>query len=165
MRPCLATFASQALLVCASCRSRSSAPSPAPSTSASAITATTVATRFVMAGAPQKSGEVVITLENGTDSAIELETELVVERIGDAGWEEIFTSGLRVRASCDATVAKCITLAPHASLRPPPWLGMEGDAQCACKDCATARPGRYRFLARRCDGSSQLEGEPFDYAR
>jgi len=113
----------------------------------------------------QKPGEVGILIENGTEVPVEIESELVIERMGDGGWEEIFTSGLLVRPSCDAKVDKCVTLPPHASTKPPPWLGMEGDAQCACKDCATPRAGRYRFVARKCDGSASFEGEPFDYSR
>jgi hypothetical protein len=149
------------------CRSRSEAPSPAPSTSASATNATGEG-RLVLRSVPAaslKPGEVAILVENSGDAPVEIESELVVERMGDGGWEEIFTSGLMVRADCNAPVSTCLTMGAHTTVKPPPWLGMEGDAQCGCKDCATARPGRYRFVARKCDRSAQIEGEPFDYAR
>ncbi|MFW6086938.1 MAG: hypothetical protein ACODAG_07020, partial [Myxococcota bacterium] len=89
-----------------------------------------------------------------------LAREAVVERRDDGTWREVAT--LKLRQACDAPAEGCVTLVPGAELRPPPWLGQRGRAQCECTECEPAPAGRYRFVVRSCDGVYTVPGEAFE---
>lgn len=104
----------------------------------------------------------VIRARGGAPS--ELSREVRVERRSGDHWAEVATVALR--DSCDTPEEQgCVTLVPGAELRPPPWLGTRGHAQCECKGCAPAPEGTYRFVAQSCDGTHTLPGAPFESTR
>lgn len=108
-----------------------------------------------------------LRIENTTpgDWPAHLRAEIVVEREVGGRWEPVSVAGLRLRATCDASTDRCVTLPVRGSLSIVPWTGMLGDAQCDCTRCAPAPAGRYRFVVNACDGclpSPRTESPAFD---
>jgi len=115
-----------------------------------------------VAGVPAEHGrEVAIRVENRGDAEAEISPEVALQvRDGDA-WSDVDEVDLRLRYSCEDEVPECVTLAPGGTYLPPPWLGVLGDAQCACERCVAAPAGEYRFVVRSCSRAHVVEGERF----
>jgi len=73
-------------------------------------------------------------------------------------------ASLELRNDCHSRAPDCVELVAGAELRPPPWTGMLGDAQCICTRCGPAPAGTYRFVIHTCDGRQHAESEPFTLA-
>ena len=108
-------------------------------------------------------GSVVIRVENRGAESAELAGALGLQRQQGDAWQDVEVQ-LDLRFSCDDAAPECVTLAPGAAYIPPPWLGVSGDAQCACEECGPAADGEYRFVVRSCNGAHTLEGEPFTFS-
>jgi hypothetical protein len=110
-------------------------------------------------------GLIAIDLTNLGNADVRLRPALTVERQNGSTWAEVETAGLTLRWDCQAPPPPfCMSLAPGASIQPPPWLGTTGDAQCICTRCGPVPAGTYRFVATNCDGT-RLEGTPFTISR
>lgn len=146
------------------------ADAPAPSVEPPSQGAT-AAGGAALRGRPSPAREVAIVVENGTTGPLRLRRALALEREQGGSWaaqEEV--SALWLRADCRPVSGvifwsgggeECVEIPPGGILELAPWSGEFGDAQCACEECYPAPAGRYRFVARRCDGG-RLEGEPFE---
>lgn len=117
----------------------------------------------VVRGEVQSGGSVAIVIESRGSEATSLGGQILLERqVGDAFEAVDGVAGLSLRTSCEVAEAPaCSTLVPGAELRPPPWLGTLGDAQCLCTRCGPAPAGVYRFVVQSCGGSERVEGEVF----
>ena len=104
---------------------------------------------------------VVPVVQNHDHAVVTLATALVVEREGAQGFEPFVRDGLALRDDCAAAPVSCRELVPGAELRPPPWRPSAGRAQCGDAASPTTKDGRYRFVARTCDGA-RIEGAPFE---
>lgn len=109
----------------------------------------------------QEDGRVQLVLQNRDAVPVRVAADVAVERMGAAAFEPFAATALSLRFACDAPPAACLDLVPGAELRPPPWLATAGRAQCAERDAEHASPGRYRFVARTCDGA-RIEGASFE---
>jgi hypothetical protein len=112
-------------------------------------------------GEPLRYREVAISLQVRGPDRVRLRRELTVERRTASGFERIDAEKITLRPSCEAEAPECIELAPGAELRPPPWSGELGEAQCARDGTGPASAGEYRFVATTCEGEHRIEGEPF----
>lgn len=114
-------------------------------------------------GDPSRPGRAVgLRIANTGSTTLSVDAALVIER--DVGGRFAPLEGLgrvTLRSSCEAPAPRCVTLAPGAEIFPPDWLGTTGDAQCACEECGPAPAGRYRVVAKSCDGAKTYAGEPF----
>lgn len=113
-----------------------------------------------------------IEVTNVGHAAVALSTALDVEVLGDAGWSSTLATGLSLALDC--TKSKCSTLAAGETAHPGQWWGAtNGCVQdpCACNDggcivdclSTTAPKGKYRIVARTCDGSRTFASAPFDF--
>ena len=114
-------------------------------------------------GDPSRPGRAVgLRLANTGSTTLSIDSALGLERESGGRFAPLEGLGrVTLRGSCTAAAPRCVTLAPGAEIFPPDWLGTTGDAQCACEGCAPAPAGRYRFVAKSCDGSKTYAGEPF----
>jgi hypothetical protein len=113
---------------------------------------------------PDEPGEWVPVIQNRGADAARIAARIAVERDDGGTWREVAT--LALRWSCERPPSdECWDLVPGGELRPPAWLGLRGEAQCACADCKPAPGGRYRFVARSCGGAHAMPGEPFPRGR
>ncbi len=130
--------------------------------SAEKAPAVSLAGELIEQAAVQDSVEpsVQLVLQNRDAAPVSLASEVAVERAGDAGFAPFAEHALSLRFACNAPAATCIEFVSGAELRPPAWLATAGRAQCAEREGAPAPPGRYRFVARTCDGA-RIEGTPF----
>ncbi|MFW6050399.1 MAG: hypothetical protein ACODAU_04450 [Myxococcota bacterium] len=109
-------------------------------------------------------GQQVPVVRSRGEEPVRLGRKVTVERHADGSWRDAATVALR--DDCDDPVPDgCVALVPGAELHPPPWLGLLGEAQCACDGCEPAPEGRYRFVVRSCDGAHEVPGEPFGLTR
>jgi hypothetical protein len=101
-------------------------------------------------------------------SGASFERQARIEQRASSGWETAFSEYYLVN-TCDgiATAPACVTLAPGAVLRPPPWNGYTCDGQCprACKGNAYRPPGDFRLVLTPCGGGAELFGKPFAMGR
>ena len=113
-------------------------------------------------GTVETSRQISIAVANAGSSMVQLASALRVERFVEREWEELDdVHNLLLRADCEAAENECMSLVPGAELYPPNWLGLNGDAQCECAQCARVPSGTYRFVAHSCDGERVYRGEPF----
>jgi hypothetical protein len=92
-----------------------------------------------------------------------LSRTLGVEHEVNGRFEDLASvAGLELRVDCQTPAPECVELVAGAELRPPPWLGTQGDAQCVCTRCGAAPAGRYRFVVRSCDGRQRVESPIFE---
>lgn len=114
-------------------------------------------------GDPSRPGRAVgLRVANTGSTTLSIDSALTLEH--ESGGRFVPLEGMgrvTLRGSCTAAAPRCVTLAPGAEIFPPDWLGTTGDAQCACEECAPAPAGRYRFVARSCDGAKTYTGEAF----
>jgi hypothetical protein len=114
-------------------------------------------------GDPSRPGRAVgLRVANTGGTTLSVDSTLALEH--ESGGRFVPLEGMgrvTLRGSCASAAPRCVTLAPGAEIFPPDWLGTTGDAQCACEACAPAPAGRYRFVARSCDGAKTYAGEPF----
>jgi len=107
------------------------------------------------------SGQVALVLEVLRGRA-RLASTLGVEREVDGHFVAVTgIAGLTLRSDCQTPAPECVALVAGAELRPPPWLGTLGDAQCICTRCGPAQAGTYRFVVSSCDGRQRAETERF----
>lgn len=107
------------------------------------------------------SGVVEPVVQNHDAAPVKLAGTLAVERESGTAFAPL-TDALTLRHSCEAPAPHCVELVPGAELRPPPWRAPDGHAQCGGGAAPRSIPGRYRFVARTCDGGARVEGEPFE---
>ncbi|NOY91381.1 MAG: hypothetical protein GXP55_09230 [Deltaproteobacteria bacterium] len=104
----------------------------------------------------------VVEVHGGT---ARLARTIGVEREVDGRFEPVGSvAGLELRADCQTPAPECVEIVVGAELRPPPWLGTLGDAQCICTRCAPAPAGTYRFVLTSCDGRQRVESPAFELA-
>jgi hypothetical protein len=112
-------------------------------------------------GEPGRDRSVAVSIESRGERPAELSRRVVIEQREGETFRPV--GNLALRDSCNGSVPDgCVTLVPGAELRPPEWLGLLGDAQCACERCAAAPAGVYRFVATSCDGAHRVESAPFE---
>ena len=104
-------------------------------------------------------------LESRGEERARFASAVIVERETDGAFAPVDGVELSLRASCETPAPECVTLVGGAELRPPPWRGQLGQAQCECERCADAPEGRYRFVIRSCSGAHRVEGQPFELRR
>ncbi|MBX3269940.1 MAG: hypothetical protein KF729_06745 [Sandaracinaceae bacterium] len=114
-----------------------------------------------VSGERERAGGVAIRIENRGDAEARLAGRLALQHRDGGRWAPLASVSLDLRYSCEDRAPECVTLAPGASYLPPRWLGMIGDAQCACERCTAAPGGEYRFVVQSCDRAHTIEGEPF----
>ncbi len=114
-----------------------------------------------VASIPGRYREVGISVEAHGPGSVRLRRALRVERATGDGFERVGAEGLTLRPDCATEAPECVELAPGAELRPPPWTGALGDAQCGCDECRPAPAGRYRFVVTTCDGAHDVASDPF----
>ena len=147
-----------------------SRPAPTASTSSSASTVAAIEVHMGTVNAYQVELEVT----NVGAAPIALSTKLDVEVLGDAGWESALAKGVRLDLDCSHDA--CSTLAPGATVHPGSWgVAINGCIQdtCACTkgpcviDCISvpAPSGKYRVVARACEGPTRWESAPLEVKR
>ena len=114
-------------------------------------------------GDPSRPGRAVgLRVANTGSTTLSIDSALAIERASGERFAPLEGMGrVTLRGSCESVAPRCVTLAPGAEIFPPDWLGTTGDSQCACEECAPVPAGRYRFVARSCDGRKTYAGEPF----
>ena len=114
-------------------------------------------------GDPSRPGRAVgLRVANTGSTTLSVDAALTIEREANGRFAPLEGIGrVTLRRSCEATAPGCVTLAPGAEIFPPDWLGTTGDAQCACEECGPAPAGRYRVVAKSCDGAKTYASEPF----
>jgi hypothetical protein len=114
-------------------------------------------------GDPSRPGRAVgLRVANTGSTTLSIDSALAIEHESGGRFAPLEGMGrVTLRGSCTAAAPRCVTLAPGAEIFPPDWLGTTGDAQCACEECGPAPAGRYRFIAKSCDGAKTYAGEPF----
>jgi len=113
-----------------------------------------------------------IEVSNVGKAPIDVAHLLDVEKLGDAGWTSVLHPDAHLELDCSRE--KCTTLAAGATLHPGAWwVATNGcvQDQCVCMDggpcivdCLStpALPGRYRVVARSCDGGRRWESTAFE---
>lgn len=114
-----------------------------------------------LAGDVREDGAVDLVLQVRDTAPARFAAEVAVERAAGATFAPFAADAMSLRFACDAPPAACLELVPGAELRPPAWLATTGRAQCNEHGPDRAPPGRYRFVARTCDGA-RIEGEAFE---
>ncbi len=115
-------------------------------------------------GEAAEGGAVMVVVEVHGGVA-RLAKTIRVEREVDGRFEPLGSvAGLELRADCQTPAPECVEIVAGAELRPPPWLGTLGDAQCICTRCAPAPAGTYRFVLTSCDGRQRVESPAFELA-
>jgi hypothetical protein len=117
-----------------------------------------------LSGEPARYGEVEIAMQVHGPDRVRVRRELTVERRTGSGAEPVDARGLTLRPSCEAEAPECIELVPGAELRPPPWTGALGEAQCPPRPAPrrAVPAGAYRFVAITCEGERRIEGAWFE---
>ncbi len=124
-------------------------------------TKSTSAVRIALSGRVLLPGAVEIVVGNHDSSEVRLEDQLEVERYKDGGWQSFGAQDVRLRYSCETKIDGCVELLPGVQLYPPPWQAASGPSQCRSRVNAPAPAGRYRFIAKSCDRTFVVFGEPF----
>lgn len=135
---------------------------PAPVREAAAPAAPTSPAPEIVIVAEIGVGEVAPVVQNHDRAPARLASGLLVEREGPNGFAALDGAALALRASCEESAAPCFDLVPGAELRPPSWRASGGRAQCGESPAPKAEPGRYRFVARTCDGGTRIDGDAFE---
>lgn len=92
-------------------------------------------------------------IDNRGDEAVDLATEVIVEREIDGRWTQANIRFLDLTESCAEPLPACRQLAAGASLTPLPWNGYTCSGQCqrSCRSNRYAGPGTFRIVVHRCD--------------
>lgn len=115
--------------------------------------------------------EVPITVINNSDKDITVERKIKIEVQKGDKWELTDIDGVLLRKDCESDSKGIVTskklyegsliIKSKETFNGAPWLGMFGDAQCACEKCVPVEPGIYRYKARLKDGA-YIIGQSFE---
>jgi hypothetical protein len=150
-------FATLAVLL-AACSKGSSPPSTPPKNDAPPTPP--VETGDVRVELTVEGRSLVIT--NYTGIPVRFQREILVQTKEEDVWVSVAASGLLLREQCTDPGGglyeppACVEIAAGATFRAAPWLGMVGDAQCACEECGPAEPGGYKMGVTPCDGGDPV---------
>ena len=106
---------------------------------------------------------------NESDTAVRLRRAVRIERRVGVDWQAVDVSAVWLREDCrprdgilfwQGGEDECVDIAARRTFESIGWMGMIGDAQCACEECGRAPRGEYRFLVTTCAGAVQAS-EPF----
>lgn len=123
--------------------------------------ASSVASAVTLTAEVEEDGRVALVLQNRDAAPVRVAADVAVERMGASAFEAFAPTALALRFACDVPPVACLELVPGAELRPPPWLASAGRAQCNERGAEHAPAGRYRFVARTCEGA-RVEGAAFE---
>lgn len=126
--------------------------------------------RIVVQATVVSLDQIDILVANGTKAPLEVRRNLRIEQLRDEEWFMLEGVGsIWIRDDCDPIEGvvyptgmgvECMDLPAETVIEVEPWLGMVGDAQCACEACAPVPDGRYRVVLLDCHGG-RTESEPF----
>lgn len=167
-----------AIALVAACRPRESAIERDPATKPTASTTTSAppTTPAIEVRVHRDANQWFdIEVANVGHTSVSLSGTLDVEQLGDGGWSSVLYKDVSLALDCSK--ATCTTIAPGATLHPGAWwTATNGCIQdpCACEDggacvvdclSAPAPAGKYRIVARSCDGKTRSESDAFDVVK
>jgi len=113
-----------------------------------------------------------IEVANVGEGPASVDGRMLVEVLGDAGWTHALPRDRTLALDCEHDA--CRVLAAGETVKSPPWTatidGCMVQDDCWCRkapcivDCPVlpAHAGRYRVVARSCDGKTRWESPAFD---
>jgi hypothetical protein len=102
-----------------------------------------------------------VSLQNRAARSVTLAGALTLEVARSETFEAV-AAPIELQQTCGAAPPTCVTLAPGAELLAAPVRSLEPGGQCGCTACAPLPAGRYRVVARGCDGAFSLPSAAYE---